>query len=146
MLDEGGGRKLFDCMYLITKEDLAVLKKRGKRTQTPQVRASIATPSSSSRVHTATAAASFPPVHMDVTLPSSSGSQDWSRDPLGLTRRTSSSSSHSSALAPPPLQSTPTRQGPIQRDFGLSEILEEGERSEARRVGKECRSRWSPYH
>ena len=24
--------------------------------------------------------------------------------------------------------------------------LPEGERSEERRVGKECRSRWSPYH
>ena len=118
---------MFDCMYLITKEDLAVLKKRGKRTQTPQARASFTAASSSSRVPPAAAVPSFPPVHMDVTLPTSSGSQDWSRDPLGITRRTSSSSSHSSALAPPPLQSTPTRQGPIQRDFGLSEILEEGE-------------------
>ena len=26
------------------------------------------------------------------------------------------------------------------------ESLEELERSEERRVGKECRSRWSPYH
>ena len=25
-------------------------------------------------------------------------------------------------------------------------VLEEAERSEKRRVGKECRSRWSPYH
>src|SRR5256886_9202983 len=25
-------------------------------------------------------------------------------------------------------------------------ILQQGERSEERRVGKECRSRWSPYH
>ena len=29
-------------------------------------------------------------------------------------------------------------QGPIQFDYGI--------RSEERRVGKECRSRWSPYH
>ena len=28
----------------------------------------------------------------------------------------------------------------------LSEILEKRSRSEERRVGKECRSRWSPYH
>ena len=28
----------------------------------------------------------------------------------------------------------------------LDEIVEEAERSEERRVGKECRSRWSPYH
>ena len=26
------------------------------------------------------------------------------------------------------------------------EVLEEDDRSEERRVGKECRSRWSPYH
>src|SRR5438477_7047594 len=26
------------------------------------------------------------------------------------------------------------------------ELREHGERSEERRVGKECRSRWSPYH
>ena len=25
-------------------------------------------------------------------------------------------------------------------------IIEDGQRSEERRVGKECRSRWSPYH
>src|SRR2546426_10928729 len=31
------------------------------------------------------------------------------------------------------------------RDFLLENIIEE-ERSEERRVGKECRSRWSPYH
>ena len=30
------------------------------------------------------------------------------------------------------------------RDDGLFEIV--SERSEERRVGKECRSRWSPYH
>ena len=28
----------------------------------------------------------------------------------------------------------------------MSETLESGDRSEERRVGKECRSRWSPYH
>ena len=29
----------------------------------------------------------------------------------------------------------------------LKEVIQEGrERSEERRVGKECRSRWSPYH
>ena len=33
------------------------------------------------------------------------------------------------------------------RDGGLSKVdLLEGVRSEERRVGKECRSRWSPYH
>ena len=31
------------------------------------------------------------------------------------------------------------------RAFG-AERQEEGTRSEERRVGKECRSRWSPYH
>src|SRR2546422_10969493 len=28
----------------------------------------------------------------------------------------------------------------------FDEVLGDGERSEERRVGKECRSRWSPYH
>ena len=35
-------------------------------------------------------------------------------------------------------------------DLGVSQALlshyEKGIRSEERRVGKECRSRWSPYH
>src|SRR3989441_10484052 len=29
---------------------------------------------------------------------------------------------------------------------GYFQAVESGERSEERRVGKECRSRWSPYH
>ena len=32
------------------------------------------------------------------------------------------------------------------RLFKELERLEESDRSEERRVGKECRSRWSPYH
>ena len=32
-------------------------------------------------------------------------------------------------------------QQPVMEEYGLSE-----QRSEERRVGKECRSRWSPYH
>src|SRR3989449_10462163 len=31
-------------------------------------------------------------------------------------------------------------------DPGLTQAVEERPRSEERRVGKECRSRWSPYH
>ena len=31
-------------------------------------------------------------------------------------------------------------------DSGTYEVLNETGRSEERRVGKECRSRWSPYH
>ena len=31
-------------------------------------------------------------------------------------------------------------------DIGDKATLEELDRSEERRVGKECRSRWSPYH
>src|SRR2546425_4180911 len=34
----------------------------------------------------------------------------------------------------------------IQRGLGGVQLLLHGERSEERRVGKECRSRWSPYH
>ena len=30
--------------------------------------------------------------------------------------------------------------------YGSCDILVVGGRSEERRVGKECRSRWSPYH
>ena len=30
--------------------------------------------------------------------------------------------------------------------FSISVYAEETTRSEERRVGKECRSRWSPYH
>ena len=33
----------------------------------------------------------------------------------------------------------------LQGAFGLSRLLLD-DRSEERRVGKECRSRWSPYH
>ena len=33
--------------------------------------------------------------------------------------------------------------GQIQRDGAVATV---GIRSEERRVGKECRSRWSPYH
>src|ERR1035437_2153065 len=31
-------------------------------------------------------------------------------------------------------------------DRTMAEAIEEGRQSEERRVGKECRSRWSPYH
>ena len=40
---------------------------------------------------------------------------------------------------------------PERVHFGMLRVLNDdsvapGERSEERRVGKECRSRWSPYH
>ena len=38
---------------------------------------------------------------------------------------------------------------PIRIEVGMGKgqfILEQASRSEERRVGKECRSRWSPYH
>ena len=38
----------------------------------------------------------------------------------------------------------------IEKNFGKGSIMKMGDdniqRSEERRVGKECRSRWSPYH
>src|SRR3712207_9441826 len=40
-------------------------------------------------------------------------------------------------------------QSPFKSKFGVpkqSGLVEDLERSEERRVGKECRSRWSPYH
>src|SRR5256885_9978527 len=35
---------------------------------------------------------------------------------------------------------------PFESFDGVLELLREAVRSEERRVGKECRSRWSPYH
>src|SRR5690242_21187560 len=35
---------------------------------------------------------------------------------------------------------------PVARGFRVGHGFQGGERSEERRVGKECRSRWSPYH
>ena len=35
---------------------------------------------------------------------------------------------------------------PTLARFGLTQEMIEDLRSEERRVGKECRSRWSPYH
>ena len=35
-------------------------------------------------------------------------------------------------------------ENPSSREMDM--LLSTGERSEERRVGKECRSRWSPYH
>src|SRR5256886_17004469 len=32
------------------------------------------------------------------------------------------------------------------RHHGMNQFLDDKTRSEERRVGKECRSRWSPYH
>ena len=32
------------------------------------------------------------------------------------------------------------------RKSGMPDVFAQGMRSEERRVGKECRSRWSPYH
>ena len=34
----------------------------------------------------------------------------------------------------------------LQEGIALAKELNEALRSEERRVGKECRSRWSPYH
>src|SRR5580704_11370145 len=46
---------------------------------------------------------------------------------------------------PPPAPEKPVNAGQIYS--GMYSFLKEGEfRSEERRVGKECRSRWSPYH
>ena len=34
----------------------------------------------------------------------------------------------------------------LEKKFGSPTITNDSSRSEERRVGKECRSRWSPYH
>ena len=36
--------------------------------------------------------------------------------------------------------------GSLTSREGLDKMLQDMRRSEERRVGKECRSRWSPYH
>src|SRR3712207_9416316 len=36
--------------------------------------------------------------------------------------------------------------GEIKLILGCTQVTHQVERSEERRVGKECRSRWSPYH
>src|SRR2546426_11202355 len=43
---------------------------------------------------------------------------------------------------------TPSLMAPFQVFFirGVKNLFGRGSRSEERRVGKECRSRWSPYH
>ena len=43
---------------------------------------------------------------------------------------------------------TKTRQAIVNEEAGTTRDRQYGksERSEERRVGKECRSRWSPYH
>jgi len=49
-----------------------------------------------------------------------------------------------SVTAPDP--NKPPEPKPAAGAFGFAEAAEDGGRSEERRVGKECRSRWSPYH
>ena len=46
-----------------------------------------------------------------------------------------------------PIAQEPLGRGPVdQEPLGRGPITSESLRSEERRVGKECRSRWSPYH
>ena len=40
----------------------------------------------------------------------------------------------------------PNTQPYYVKKYKLEELEEQFKRSEERRVGKECRSRWSPYH
>ena len=71
------------------------------------------------------------------------------------TRRQEALDYHSQGR-PGKIQVSPTKPFKNQRDLSLAytpgvaepchEIAAHPERSEERRVGKECRSRWSPYH
>ena len=42
--------------------------------------------------------------------------------------------------------SEPSSSIPIEKSLQLFLFFQDDSRSEERRVGKECRSRWSPYH
>src|SRR6266581_3737522 len=46
----------------------------------------------------------------------------------------------------PSSSATRIARAPASRPFSTSSLTTEAGRSEERRVGKECRSRWSPYH
>src|SRR3712207_8811020 len=67
--------------------------------------------------------------------------RDWSSDVCSSDLPSNGTTAgRSLGGAPPPVGSDPVDDGPN----GSSEPDET--RSEERRVGKECRSRWSPYH
>src|SRR2546422_10217549 len=78
-------------------------------------------------------------------------SRDWSSDVCSsdlfqLPReqcREEAESAHSRATGSQRLRRRRAQQVPRQDRLGLEETRR---RSEERRVGKECRSRWSPYH
>ena len=44
------------------------------------------------------------------------------------------------------MESSAIRRVPVLEEHQLVGMISEADRSEERRVGKECRSRWSPYH
>ena len=45
-----------------------------------------------------------------------------------------------------PLSASAAESSVLMASGGVASVLETERRSEERRVGKECRSRWSPYH
>src|SRR5256885_12793328 len=80
---------------------------------------------------------------------------DWSSDVCSsdLTSRCEGAPRHLHARGTPPRGRAGTREGGCCRNPGLGPLRERADRrrdrqgrSEERRVGKECRSRWSPYH
>src|SRR5712691_9409041 len=76
-----------------------------------------------------------------VLLPDDSG-----RACFLLTRRAASLRTHARQWALPGGRVNPGESAPRAALRELSEEVGLGVRSEERRVGKECRSRWSPYH
>src|SRR5690242_21091903 len=71
---------------------------------------------------------------------------DWSSDVCSSDLGVSTTSGSFRVPALPPGTYGVEVQAPGFQTWTQTEVILEPNRSEERRVGKECRSRWSPYH
>src|SRR3989442_3830828 len=73
--------------------------------------------------------------------------RDWSSDVCSSDLGASSTLTTAPSCATSAKASTPHEAPELCAPRGVAGLLAQpGDRSEERRVGKECRSRWSPYH